>query len=315
MGGPSSEREISLKSGKAVSRALREKGILVVEIGEFEDIQEGIMKNSIDMAFIALHGRFGEDGQIQEILEKLNIPYTGSGIEASRLAMDKIASRRLFEKARLNTPPYQILSSDDFPSLPMFTFPVVIKPAREGSSIGLGLARNQSEYKRAVASAREHDQHILIEKYIPGRELTVGIFDDKPLPVIEIIPSKSFFDYEAKYVKGKSQFVVPAMLPAEISTEAKKIGLAAHQVLNCYAYSRADIILGEDGVLYILEVNSIPGFTSTSLLPQAAGKVGIDFPTLCLKLLDLALTRNNYKNKSLPGSNIVFNGVFEKEHF
>ena len=298
LGGPSAERAISLKSGKAISRALREKGISVVEIGEYEDIRAGILEESVDVAFIALHGRFGEDGQVQEFLEGLNIPYTGSGIEASRLAMDKIASRRFFEEAGLATPPCQIYGPGADPSAPPFPFPVVIKPAREGSSIGLSLVRNHRQFKKALAAAREHDRQILIEKYIPGRELTVGILEDKPLPVIEIIPRKPFFDYEAKYVKGRSRFVVPALLPPEVYREAQRIGLAAHQALDCYAYSRADIILGEDGIQYLLEINSIPGFTATSLLPQAAQEIGIDFPALCLKLLDLALTRNNYRDKS-----------------
>lgn len=291
LGGSSAEREISLKSGRAISLALRERGITVIEIGEHEEIRDGVRANDIDLAFIALHGRFGEDGQVQEFLEGLNIPYTGSGVRASRQAMDKILSYQVFKSEGLTTPEYRIFETRNNSSFPPLPLPVVVKPAREGSSIGLSLVRESSQFMEAIALARRHDERIIVEKYIPGRELTVSILEGKVLPVIEIIPDNPFFDYEAKYVKGRSEFVVPADLPGKIYREAQMIGLAAHRALGCYAYSRADIILGEDGVLYLLEVNSIPGFTSTSLLPQAARAVGIGFSDLCLKLLDLAITR------------------------
>jgi len=291
LGGPSAEREISLKSGRAISRALRESGVTVIEIGEHEEVREGIREHDIDLAFIALHGRFGEDGQVQEFLEGLNIPYTGSGVRASRQAMDKILSYQVFQSAGLINPEYRIIEPGDILSTPPIPLPVVVKPAREGSSIGLSLVREPGEFMAAITIARRHDERIIVEKYIPGRELTISILEDKALPVIEIIPDNPFFDYEAKYVKGRSEFIVPADLPANVYRDAQRIGLTAHRSLGCYAYSRADILLGEDGGLYLLEVNSIPGFTATSLLPQAARAVGIDFPDLCLKLLDLAIIR------------------------
>ncbi|MEA1927802.1 MAG: ATP-grasp domain-containing protein, partial [Candidatus Auribacterota bacterium] len=167
-----------------------------------------------------------------------------------------------------------------------------VKPAREGSSIGLSLVRKEDEFAPAISEALSHDERIIVEKYIRGRELTVGILDGKPLTVIEIVPENDFFDFEAKYVKGRSGFVVPAKLAPETNREAGRIGLEAHRALDCFAYSRADIILGDDGSLYLLEVNTIPGFTSTSLLPQAAAAAGITFPELCLKLLDLALEKD-----------------------
>ncbi len=291
LGGPSAEREISLKSGRAISRALRDSGITVVEIGENEEVREGVGAHDIDLAFIALHGRFGEDGQVQEFLEGLNIPYTGSGVQASRQAMDKILSYQVFESAGLSIPEHRTIEPGDILSSAPIPLPVVVKPAREGSSIGLSLVREPGKFMEAVTIARRHDERIIVEKYIPGRELTISILEDNALPVIEIIPDNPFFDYEAKYVKGRSEFIVPAELPVNIYQEAQRIGLAAHRALGCYAYSRADILLGEDGGLYLLEVNSIPGFTATSLLPQAARAVGIDFPELCLKLLDLAMIR------------------------
>jgi len=291
LGGPSAERDISLKSGRAISLALRELGIEVIEIGEHEGVREGVIAHKIDMAFIALHGRFGEDGQVQEFLEELNIPYTGSGVRASRQAMDKDLSCQVFKSAGLTIPACRIIKRGDKPSASPFSLPVVVKPAREGSSLGLSLVRESGQFLQALALARRHDDKIIVEKYIPGRELTISILEEKALPVIEIIPDNPFFDYEAKYVKGLSEFIVPADLPGEVYREAQRIGLAAHQALGCYAYSRADIILGQDGDLYLLEVNSIPGFTATSLLPQAARAAGIDFPDLCLKLLELARIR------------------------
>ncbi len=291
LGGPSAEREISLKSGRAISRALRELGITVIEIGEHEGIRDGVRAHELDLAFIALHGRFGEDGQVQAFLEELNIPYTGSGVRASRQAMDKGLSCQVFKSAELTIPECRVYEGGDNPSSPPFPLPVVVKPAREGSSIGLSLVREPGQFMPALARARQNDDKIIVEKYIPGRELTVSILDGQALPVIEIVPHNPFFDYEAKYVKGRSEFIVPADLPEKVYREAQRIGLAAHQALGCYAYSRADIILGKDGGMYLLEVNSIPGFTATSLLPQAARAAGIDFPDLCLKLLDLARTR------------------------
>jgi D-alanine-D-alanine ligase len=205
--------------------------------------------------------------------------------------MDKILSYQVFQAASLINPEYRIIEPGDILSTSPISLPVVVKPAREGSSIGLSLVRELGEFMEAITIARRHDERIIVEKYIPGRELTISILEDKALPVIEIIPDNPFFDYEAKYEKGRSEFIVPANLPANVYREAQRIGLTAHRALGCYAYSRADILLGEDEGLYLLEVNSIPGFTATSLLPQAARAVGIDFPDLCLKLLDMAIIR------------------------
>lgn len=297
LGGPSAEREISLKSGKAVSRTLREAGYRVVEIGEEEEIEAGIRSHRPAVAFISLHGRFGEDGEVQRLLEEMNIPYTGSGIEASRMAMDKTESRKYFQAAGLLVPPGRVFGPGLGPRSSPFAFPVVVKPAREGSSIGLSLARGPAEFREAVSRARKHDREILVEEYIPGKELTAGVLDNRSLPLVEIRPRNRFFDFEAKYVPGKSDFTVPARLPLRQYREAQKLGLAAHRVLGCFSYSRADIILGPGDRPYLLEVNTIPGFTATSLLPQAAAAAGVGFSSLCLRLLAAALTRGNYRKK------------------
>lgn len=293
MGGPSTEREISLKSGQAVLEVLKESGLDAVAVDITTDnIEEdiGLIKSQhIDCAFIALHGRFGEDGQVQKILEILKIPYTGSGVQASRLAMDKIASLEIFERNGLKIPDYEVVEKNTNWSLHKeLGLPLVIKPATHGSSIGLSIVNKKEDLERAVNFAFSFDKRVIIEEYIKGRELTVGILDDKALPAIEIIPKKTFFDYEAKYKAGMTDYIVPAKLPKVISKKIQNVALLAHKVLGCFGCSRADIILNEGNIPYILEINTIPGFTSTSLLPKAAKAAGIDFKVLCIKLIKLA---------------------------
>ncbi len=291
LGGPSAERDISLKSGRAVSAALRESGLETVEIGEREEIEAGVLESGIDIAFIALHGRFGEDGQIQSFLERRGVPYTGSGVEASRLALDKKASHRIFREAGLPTPLQKVYGLEDTTDLPPFGLPAVVKPSREGSSIGLTIVNSPEEFEPACALARKYDREIVVEGYIPGEEVTVGVLEERALPVVKIDPRNPFFDYEAKYTKGMTRFSVPAPLPPPLYREVQRVGLAAHRALGCYAYSRVDIMISMAGEPYVLEVNTIPGFTETSLFPQAAREDGLEFRDLCLKLLDLALKR------------------------
>lgn len=298
LGGSSSERAISLKSGKAVARALRNRGVKVVEIGEDGDVKSGVLKQRIDLAFIALHGRFGEDGQVQHFLEEAGIPYTGSGVAASHLAMDKGASRMKFRQDGLTVPEFRLYRRGEAHLPPPFTGRLVIKPAREGSSIGLTIIRSSRGYEAACRTAERYDRQILVERYIPGRELTVGVLEDEALPVIEIVPKNKFFDFSAKYTEGRTEFILPAPLPEERYREVQAAALRAHRSLGCYAYSRTDFILGRDGRLYLLEVNTIPGFTSTSLFPQAAARAGISFGELCIKLLELALRREGEKVNS-----------------
>lgn len=294
MGGASSEREISLKSGKAVYEALKQLGVDVVPIDiESEDAEKNInliKSHNIDCAFLALHGRFGEDGQIQQILDSIDLPYTGSGVDSSRLAMDKVLSRRIFEANGLAVPRYKVFEGKSFPEKwdNHLGLPLVIKPATHGSSIGLSIIDKEQDLKQAVELAFSFDERIIIEEYIKGRELTVGILEESALPVIEIIPKKIFFDFEAKYQTGMTDYVVPAQITEEVARATKDAALRAHQLLGCSGCSRVDLILSEKGIPYVLEVNTIPGLTSTSLLPKAARCVGIEFSQLCIKLIQLA---------------------------
>lgn len=294
MGGPSTEREVSLKSGKAVLEALKEihpdvRGIDIVSDSVEENT--GIIRESgINCAFLALHGRFGEDGQIQQILDNLGMPYTGSGALASRLAMDKLASRKIFQVYGLTVPKYKKVDKFSYNrnSDVRDKFPLAVKPSSGGSSIGLSIVDRKEDFRRAMEEAFSVDDHVLIEEYVEGRELTVGILDEQALPVVEIIPKKRFFDYEAKYHAGFSEYVVPAELDESVSRKVRLCALSAHKLLGCSGCSRVDIILRKDNLPFVLEVNTIPGLTSTSLLPKAARSVGIEFRQLCLKLIELA---------------------------
>jgi len=298
IGGPSSEREISLKSGKAVYDSLSAAGFDAVAIDiRSENIKDNIhllRSSGIDCAFIALHGRFGEDGQMQQMLDNLNIPYTGSGTMASRLAMDKVASRVLFQGRGLNVPLCKVaakgVSLEELNDRNM-SWPLVVKPAAQGSSIGLSIIDKQELLAEAMSLAFSFDERVLIEEYIKGRELTVGILDEQPLPVVEIIPKNKFFDYEAKYKKGMTDYEVPANLDETLAHKIKDAGLSAHQSLGCRGCSRVDIILDQSNRPFVLEVNTIPGLTETSLLPKAASRAGIGFLDLCLTLIKLAYAK------------------------
>ncbi|PIP18779.1 MAG: D-alanine--D-alanine ligase [Candidatus Omnitrophica bacterium CG23_combo_of_CG06-09_8_20_14_all_41_10] len=294
MGGPSSEKKISLKSGHAVLNILKESGQKVVPIiiktDKVKNNVRLLKSSNIDCAFIALHGSFGEDGGIQKILESLKVPYTGSGVRASKLAMDKVASRNIFKKHGLNVPPSKVISENSYKigNIDKFGLPLVVKPATQGSSIGLSIVDSYKNIPKAINLAFKFDKRIIIEEYIRGRELTVGILKEKALPVIEIIPKHFFFDYQAKYKQGLTDYIVPAKLSFKAALRIKKAALSAHKLLGCFGCSRVDIILDDAGNPFILEVNTIPGFTSTSLLPKAAKSAGIDFNHLCLELIKLA---------------------------
>lgn len=309
MGGPSSEREISLKSGHAVVDALTKLGLDVVSIDittdNAKDCAYLISSHNIDCAFLALHGRFGEDGQIQSILDDLGLPYTGSGARASQLAMDKIASRKIFQSSGLTVPECKILEKisyvPEWQDGDSLVFPLVVKPATHGSSIGLTIVDSKDSLQAALDLAFSYDDRIIVEDYISGREITVGVLDEKPLPVIEIVPKKRFFDFEAKYKTGMTDYVVPAQLDEAIARSAQDVALAAHRSLGCSGCSRTDIILNGKNTPFVLEVNTIPGLTATSLLPKAAKVVGIDFGQLCLKLVSLAYEKKEPRSSSPQG--------------
>lgn len=301
MAGPSSEKKISLKSGHAVLKALKESGVnafpVIIKNSSVKDNIRLLKSKNIDCAFVALHGAFGEDGGIQSILSKLKIPYTHSGVRASRLAMNKVASRIIFKKHGLDVPRSQVFKRGSYKlnNLRLLNLPLVIKPASHGSSIGLSIVENGKDISQAIELAFKFDQRIIIEEYIKGRELTVGILDNKALPVVEIFPKHFFFDYQAKYKKGLTNYVVPAKLSSSIAAKVKRRALLAHKLLSCFGCSRVDIILDLKNKPFILEVNTIPGFTATSLLPKAANKMGISFNELCIKLIDLAYEKKTQR--------------------
>ncbi|MBU4304271.1 MAG: D-alanine--D-alanine ligase [Candidatus Omnitrophica bacterium] len=293
MGGFSSEREISLKSGAAVVEALRGLGyeVLAFDFHTEEELAGLLQLNKVDGVFNALHGAYGEDGRVQALLESMNILYTGSGVRASRLAMDKIVSRRIFEDNGLFVPEYKVLGKDTAAVKidSSLGFPLVVKPVHQGSSIGLSIVDDFSSLPAAVNHAFRFDVEVIVEKYIKGRELTVGILEDNALPVIEVVPRNKFYDFQAKYTAGMTEYRVPAALSDNVTDVAQKTALTAHRVLGCRCFSRVDMILDAAGRVFVLEVNTIPGLTATSLLPKSAAACGIAFPQLCEKMVLSAL--------------------------
>ncbi len=279
MGGISHEREISLKTGAAILQALHEGGYHAIGIEVSSDICERLLQERIDVAFIALHGRWGEDGTVQGLLELLRIPYTGSGVLASALAMDKIKAKEIFLFHGLPTPEF-IIPQEKKPLEPPFPPPWVVKPASEGSTIGIGIVMDRTGLKEAVKRAREYDRQVFVEQFIEGKELTVGILNGKPLPVIEIAPHGGVYDYEAKYSPGMTEYLCPAPISEGKQKEAQGLSLKAYNILGCHGCARVDIRLSERGEVFIIEVNTVPGMTETSLVPKAAAHVGISFPQL-----------------------------------
>ncbi len=289
MGGLSREREISLKTGKAILKALTEKGYPVVPMDVGGDIPEKLLKEKIECAFLALHGRFGEDGTIQGMLELMRIPYTGSGVLASALAMHKIMCKKFFLYERLPTPCFEVfqreeLKKNSVPSISL-PLPVVVKPAREGSTIGISIVRKEEELGPALKIAGEYDAEILVEEFMKGREITVGILEEIPLPIIEIVPRSGFYDYHSKYTKGETQYLLPARLPREKYLHAQEISLKAFQSLGCTGVARVDLMTDENENPWIIDINTMPGMTETSLLPKAASYAGIPFEDLVERIL------------------------------
>jgi len=289
MGGISREREISLKTGKAILKALTEKGYMVTPIDVGDDVAEKLVKEKIEYAFLALHGRFGEDGTIQGMLELMRIPYTGSGVLASALAMHKIMSKKFFLCEKIPTPRFEVFQRNeinkDHPKKLSLPLPIVVKPAREGSTIGISIVRKDEELGPALKKAGEYDEEILVEEFMKGREITVGILENIPLPVIEIVPKSGFYDYHSKYTKGETQYILPARIPREKYLYAQQISLRAFQELGCTSLGRVDLMTDEDENPFVIDVNTMPGMTETSLLPKAASYAGIPFEDLVERIL------------------------------
>jgi D-alanine-D-alanine ligase len=293
LGGLSSEREVSLASGNAILLALKEKGYHAVAVDVGRDVAEKLRGQRIEAAFIALHGKFGEDGAIQGMLEVMGIPYTGSGVLASALGMNKTVSKQVFRSRRLLVGPYEVVYAGDADKagaiVDQIRYPVVVKPHAEGSSVGVSLVFKKEEVAPAVELAFKYGGEILIEKLIRGKEVQVGILGERALGAIEIVPKRAFYDYAAKYEKGMSDHFFPARIADEVYRKTLEAGLAAHKAIGCRGYSRVDFIIDDNGAPYILEVNTLPGMTATSLLPEIAKGVGISFPDLVEEILRLAL--------------------------
>jgi D-alanine-D-alanine ligase len=289
MGGTSREREISLKTGRAILKALSEKGYLVIPLDVGSDVGEKLVREKIDCAFLALHGRFGEDGTIQGMLELMRIPYTGSGVLASALAMHKIMSKKFFLCEKIPTPRFEVFQrkemKKDPPKMAFLSVPVVVKPAREGSTIGISIVQREEELGPALKKAGEYDEEILVEEFMKGREITVGILENIPLPVIEIVPKSGFYDYYAKYTKGETQYIVPAPIPREKYLAAQEMSLRAFRSLGCSGVGRVDLMTDQNEDPYVIDVNTMPGMTETSLLPKAALYAGIPFADLVERIL------------------------------
>lgn len=282
-GGPSAEREISLKSGAAVASGLREAGYDVCEVDVTE--RKVVLPEGVEAVFIALHGEFGEDGQVQAMLDAMGVPYTGSGAVGSRNAMDKVLTKRAFDACGIPTPPYEVLRQGDARTLAL---PVVIKPVAQGSSIGVHRVASEAEWKIATADAFRFGERLLVETLVSGREFTVGVVERTPLPLVEIVAPEGWYGYEAKYTKGQTQYCVPAELDAATAAKAQAIALQTFDALACRGFGRVDFLLSTAGEWVVLELNSIPGFTETSLLPKAAIAEGMTFSELCDRIMRTA---------------------------
>jgi D-alanine-D-alanine ligase len=283
MGGISAERDISLRSGSAAVAGLEACGYDVSEIVlQSEDV---VLPEGIEAVFIALHGTFGEDGTVQAFLQHAGVPFTGSGAKASRLAMDKCASKDIWLKEGISTAPYCVCRKGEAVD---FDFPAVVKPVSQGSSIGVHLVQGKDALPAALADALQYDSRVMVERYIPGRELTVGILGEEALPVVEIVAPDGWYGFGAKYSKGQTQYEVPAALSELEVGVLQEMALAAFTSLGCCGFGRVDFRLTPDGIPMVLEVNTIPGLTETSLLPKAAASAGISFADLCGRIMETA---------------------------
>lgn len=286
-GGPSAEREVSLRTGTAVAEALRSLGHDVHEV----DPVSGKWKlpEGTEVVFLALHGTYGEDGTVQSELEELGVPYTGCGPQASRISFDKELAKERFRAAGVPTARYEVLSAPNAEWPADWRPPVVLKPARQGSSVGLQFVDELSQWPDALAEALKHDTRVLMEERIYGRETTVAILGEQVLPVVEIAPKQGSYDYHNKYTRGATEYYCPAPLDDSVTRRVQNAALNAFRAVGGRDYARVDVMVKSDGMPVVLEVNTLPGMTETSLLPKAAAAAGMDYPSLCQKMIDLAL--------------------------
>ena len=291
MGGISAEREVSLRTGAAVCAALSRLGYHVTPVDVTD--KEPPIPAGTDCVFIALHGTYGEDGGVQSYLEKIGLPYTGTGVQGSRTAFDKILSKLAFQSAKVSTPAWQkVCNFADF----TMDGPLVIKPPAQGSSVGVHMADDKNHAEQIIRQQLPREKILLVEKRIFGRELTVAILDDKSLPIIEIRPRSGVYDYTSKYTKGLTEYLCPAPIEQSLSNAIMRLAEAAHRAVGAEVYSRVDIMLDNQNQPWVLEVNTIPGMTETSLLPKAAAAQGITFNQLCEIILSCSMEFRCKKN-------------------
>jgi D-alanine-D-alanine ligase len=292
MGGPGSERDVSLATGRGVSKALRSLGAEVAEIDiRDENFQ---LPDDVEFAFLTIHGTFGEDGQLQRILERRGIAYTGDGVEASEIAFDKIRSKEKFREHGVTTPLWEVIHPGQRPTTPL---PIVVKPPCEGSTVGVVIVKSEGEIESAISEAAKYSHELLIEQFVSGRELTIGILGEQALPILEIIPKGGFYDFNNKYpflnpqAGGGAEHVCPAKIEAAKTREIQELALRAFRAVGLQVYGRVDAILSDSGQPFILEINTIPGMTEASLLPEAAAASGISYVELCARIIALSRAR------------------------
>jgi D-alanine-D-alanine ligase len=292
MGGPGSERNVSLATGRGVSKALRSAGNEVIDVDVRDE--DFPLPKDVDLAFNCIHGTFGEDGQLQKILEARGVAYTGDGVEESRIAFDKILSKQKFREHKVATPESEVIDAGQRPKM---SLPLVVKPARQGSTVGIVIVRKEDELDSALKEAAKYDRKLLVEKFVSGRELTIGILGDQALPILEIIPKGGFYDFNTKYpflnpqAGASAEHVCPATVDAGLTKKIQELALQAFRALGLVVYGRVDVLLSDKSEPFVLEVNTIPGMTETSLLPEAAAAAGISYVDLCRRIIELSRAR------------------------
>lgn len=283
-GGLSSEKEISRRTGAAILKAFKSLGLKVTGIDADRTLPQQLLRHKIDFCFIALHGRWGEDGTVQGLCEMMGIPYSGSGVLASALSMNKAACKKIFKSSAIPTAPFEAITRP-IPQRFKIDLPFVVKPVDGGSAIGVSIVRKKSEIKKALDAAFRYSSQVLVEKFIPGREITAPVLGDQVLPLIEIVTKNTFYDFRAKYVKGMSRHILPAPISTKAQRRISELALKVHRELGCRAFSRIDFILDKNENPWVLELNSIPGMTETSLFPESAQAAGYTFREMLLEMV------------------------------
>jgi D-alanine-D-alanine ligase len=312
MGGLSAERDVSIRSGEAIVAALADRGYDAWPLFVDRDVDLVLRQARIDVAFVTLHGRYGEDGCIQGLLELLGIPYTGSGVLASALSMNKARAKEIFRLNNLPTAPGYVIEADSGEDIlelhGSFGFPVVVKPAGEGSSLGIRIARDELELEAAVEEALRFDDSVIVERFVSGKEISVGILDGKPLGAVEIVPKRGFYDFHSKYTSGRTDYHLPARLSPERYRSVLRLATLAHEALGCDGASRVDLIVSEKGNEVVLEINTLPGMTPNSLLPKIAHGAGMSFEDLVEEMLKGARLRAHGHKRDRRAVQVGFPG-------